>query len=77
MTLNTQSIDGAAGVAERVLADRAARNDRTVRTIPVLMRVEDAEQAKVNLRREYGRRFASRRRDRYPNAYVIRLRSSP
>ncbi|GAA2379163.1 KGGVGR-motif variant AAA ATPase [Dactylosporangium salmoneum] len=53
VTLNGQSIDGAVAVAERVLA---LRGDRPIRMVPALLRVEDAEQARADARRDYVRR---------------------
>jgi TIR domain/CobQ/CobB/MinD/ParA nucleotide binding domain/NB-ARC domain len=57
-TLSSQSIEGAAGVARSIddLAD-----DRDIRILPVPMRVEDAEQAKL----ENGRALARLRFARY------------
>lgn len=56
-TLNDQSIDGAAAVAEAI---RNQRRDNTVRILPVPMRVEAAEQFKLEAGRDYARyRFSS------------------
>jgi len=56
-TLNDQSIDGAAAVAEAI---RSQRRDEAVRILPVPMRVEAAEQFKLEAGRDYARyRFGS------------------
>lgn len=55
-TLGEQSIDGSASVAESIVAQR---HDEEVRLLPVPMRVEDAEQVKLEAGRDYARqRFA-------------------
>jgi MinD-like ATPase involved in chromosome partitioning or flagellar assembly/tetratricopeptide (TPR) repeat protein len=51
-TLSTQSIDGAVAVARSV---RSQRGRRPVRILPVPMRVEDAEQNKLESGRDYAR----------------------
>jgi MinD-like ATPase involved in chromosome partitioning or flagellar assembly/tetratricopeptide (TPR) repeat protein len=51
-TLSSQSIDGAAQVAHSI---RAQRGDRTIVLLPVPMRVEDAEQLKLEAGRDYAR----------------------
>jgi MinD-like ATPase involved in chromosome partitioning or flagellar assembly len=51
-TLNTQSIDGALSVAAHI---RRVRADRPLRILPVPMRVEDAEQVKLDAGRDYAR----------------------
>jgi tetratricopeptide (TPR) repeat protein len=57
-TLSTQSIKGAAAVARSIRAQRGER--RPIRILPVPMRVEDAEQAKLESGRDYARHeFAS------------------
>lgn len=50
-TLNTQSIDGALSVARQI----EARAERAIRILPVPMRVEDAEQIKLEAGRDYAR----------------------
>jgi tetratricopeptide (TPR) repeat protein len=61
-TMSTQSIDGAASVAHSIRSQRA---DRPVRMLPVPMRVEDAEQIKLEAGRDYARmRFESFLTDR-------------
>ncbi len=52
-TLNDQSIDGAAAVAESILG---LREREPVRLLPVPMRVEDAELFKLEAGRDYARR---------------------
>lgn len=55
-TMSTQSIDGAAGVAHSILKQRT----EPVRILPVPMRIEDAEQLKLEAGRDYARqRFES------------------
>ncbi|MFB9239119.1 FxSxx-COOH system tetratricopeptide repeat protein [Plantactinospora siamensis] len=55
-TMSTQSIDGAAAVAHSI---RGQRVGEPVRLLPVPMRVEDAEQLKLEAGRDYARaRFA-------------------
>ncbi len=51
-TLSTQSIDGAVAVARSI---RSQRGRRPVRILPVPMRVEDAEQTKLESGRDYAR----------------------
>ena len=51
-TLSSQSIDGAAQVAHTI---RAQRGDRPIVLLPVPMRVEDAEQLKLEAGRDYAR----------------------
>lgn len=63
-TLSTQSIDGALNVASQI---RSARPGTPVRILPVPMRVEDAEQIKLEAGRDYAReKFASYLTDREP-----------
>jgi cellulose biosynthesis protein BcsQ len=55
-TLSDQSIDGAAAVADSIVKQRPAE---PVRLLPVPMRVEDAEQVRLEAGRDYARhRFA-------------------
>jgi len=51
-TLSTQSVDGAVSVARSI---RDQRERRPVRILPVPMRVEDAEQIKLEAGRDYAR----------------------
>ncbi|WP_051367245.1 FxSxx-COOH system tetratricopeptide repeat protein [Hamadaea tsunoensis] len=51
-TLSTQSIDGAAAIAHSI---RAQRTDQPIQIFPVPMRVEDAEQIKLEAGRDYAR----------------------
>ncbi|MEU4242925.1 FxSxx-COOH system tetratricopeptide repeat protein [Actinoplanes sp. NPDC026619] len=51
-TLSTQSIDGAVSVAQSI---NAQRDRNPVRILPVPMRVEDAEQLKLDAGRDYAR----------------------
>ncbi len=51
-TLSTQSIDGAVSVAQSITAQR---DRHPVRMLPVPMRVEDAEQLKLDAGRDYAR----------------------
>ena len=51
-TMSTQSIDGAVAVAHSI---RAQRGREPVRILPVPMRVEDAEQIKLEAGRDYAR----------------------
>ncbi|MEU7867645.1 FxSxx-COOH system tetratricopeptide repeat protein [Dactylosporangium sp. NPDC049140] len=52
-TLSIQSIDGAVAVSESI---RNQRPDRPLRFVPALMRVEDAEQVKLEIGRDHARR---------------------
>ncbi|MEU1397246.1 FxSxx-COOH system tetratricopeptide repeat protein [Micromonospora zamorensis] len=52
-TLNDQSIDGAAGVTRSIIRQRG---DRPVRILPVPMRVDNAEQLKLEAGRDHARR---------------------
>jgi MinD-like ATPase involved in chromosome partitioning or flagellar assembly/tetratricopeptide (TPR) repeat protein len=52
-TMNDQSIDGAAAVARSISRQRV---ERPVRLLPVPMRVEDAEQLKLEAGRDHARR---------------------
>jgi hypothetical protein len=58
-TLNNQSIEGAAEIA-RVIDQRY--HDRSIRILPVPMRIDDAEKEKLDL----GRSLARRRFDQFP-----------
>jgi hypothetical protein len=55
-TMNDQSIDGAVAVARSI---GRQRTDRPVRLLPVPMRVEDAEQIKLEAGRDHARRSFS------------------
>ncbi|MFC0527886.1 FxSxx-COOH system tetratricopeptide repeat protein [Phytohabitans kaempferiae] len=69
-TMNAQSIDGALSVAKSINRQRA---DRPVRLLPVPMRVEDAEQVKLEAGRDYARQsfapFLGRRSAEDVNEY--------
>ncbi|WP_432991309.1 FxSxx-COOH system tetratricopeptide repeat protein [Dactylosporangium sp. CA-233914] len=52
-TLSIQSVDGAVAVSESI---RAQRRGRPIRFLPVLMRVEDAEQVKLDIGRDHARK---------------------
>ncbi|MFI5910774.1 FxSxx-COOH system tetratricopeptide repeat protein [Dactylosporangium sp. NPDC051541] len=52
-TLSIQSVDGAVAVSESI---RHQRRGRPLRFLPALMRVEDAEQLKLEIGRDYARR---------------------
>ncbi|HTJ35502.1 MAG TPA: TIR domain-containing protein, partial [Dactylosporangium sp.] len=52
-TLSIQSVDGAVAVSESI---RHQRRGRALRFLPVLMRVEDAEQVKLEIGRDHARR---------------------
>ncbi|MFG2043287.1 FxSxx-COOH system tetratricopeptide repeat protein [Dactylosporangium sp. NPDC048998] len=51
-TLSIQSVDGAVAVSESI---RQQRRGRPIRFLPVLMRVEDAEQVKLDIGRDHAR----------------------
>ncbi|MEA2564013.1 MAG: hypothetical protein QOH06_5517 [Acidobacteriota bacterium] len=53
-TLNNQSIEGAAAVAQSVLEQRAAPG-KGISIFPVAMRIENAEKVKLRLRNEFAR----------------------
>jgi len=53
-TLNNQSIEGAAAVTNSVYEQRA--RTKPIRVLPVPMRVENSEKAKLELRKAYARR---------------------
>ena len=56
-TMNDQSIEGAAAVARSVMRQRG---EHSINLVPVAMRIEDAEQAKLDAGRDFARRsFAS------------------
>jgi cellulose biosynthesis protein BcsQ len=59
-TLNNQSIEGAAAVADSVHEQR--QNGKPIRILPVAMRIENSEKAKLDMRKSYARE----RLGRYP-----------
>jgi tetratricopeptide (TPR) repeat protein len=64
-TLSTQSIDGALNVAKQIRG--GGRRDKPVTILPVPMRVEDAEQIKLEAGRDYARaQFSSYLTNRDP-----------
>jgi cellulose biosynthesis protein BcsQ len=59
-TLNTQSIEGTAAVAESAIAQRAQRGEAPLRILPVPMRLEDGEKNKLDAGLDYAyKRFSS------------------